>query len=452
MLPFEIEEEHRDRDCCVTIKQENSSKILTVSQVLTFICTIVEMRKLKNVMRLYDSKNQQDIIFEMKFFEYNIKSRFVAEAFQDGKIQINGVTLRKLGNREVIQQVQKVFTSVVVYEVPDEIEDEEIMVVLRKYGNIRGEMHRHLHKGYSVENGNRSVLFSDPPDNIPTILWVGGNRIKCRYDGQDRTPICSYCKTKGHYRGICEKEKLDIEFKRRMQDEEEMEEVRRAQEKQEEEEAKLQKQAEMAWAKLQDEKERLRKEKEAKEKLSAIFEAKAKARQEERERERQEAEEEEIEANEKRREENKSDSEGEGSGSEMDDNVDTDGDDGDDDMNSDSSFQCGQPQVTKRSYSNMAGEVVDEVDKKKKDSKSQEERERKRIKDKEEKQRKEREELDQATYKQLGMRQQGAKQKTMKLQELKQLQEPSENTNETNGKLQVTPQETSQTQEAASEK
>ena len=41
-----------------------------------------------------------------------------------------------------------------------------------------------------------------------------------------------------------------------------------------------------------------------------------------------------------------------------------------DDQSSDSSFQCGQPQFPKRSYSKMAGEHVDETDKKKKDSKS----------------------------------------------------------------------------------
>ena len=107
--------------------------------------------------------------------------------------------------------MQKVLTSVVLYEVADEIEDEEILTVLRKYESIKGGMHRHLHKGFSVENGNRSVLFNDPPENIPTVLWVGGNRVKCRNDRQDRTPICSYCKTKGHYRAICEKEKEDID-------------------------------------------------------------------------------------------------------------------------------------------------------------------------------------------------------------------------------------------------
>ena len=58
-------------------------------------------------MRLYDAKSQQDIEFEMKFFEYNFKSRFVAEALDQGKIQINGITLKKIENRSVIRKVQK---------------------------------------------------------------------------------------------------------------------------------------------------------------------------------------------------------------------------------------------------------------------------------------------------------------------------------------------------------
>ena len=176
--PFERIEVPRDRCLNVTVKQETNNKILTVSQILNFICTVCEQSKLKNVMRLFDSNNQNDIIFEMKFFQYNDKARFMAEAFQQGKTQISGVALTEIQNRQVILQTQKELTSVVLYEVPDEIEDEEILTVLRRYGNIKGEMHRHLHKDFTVENGNRSVLFDDPPDNIPTVLWVGGNRVK----------------------------------------------------------------------------------------------------------------------------------------------------------------------------------------------------------------------------------------------------------------------------------
>ena len=39
-----LEEVQRDRDCNVTIKQESTTKTLTVSKILNFICTIVEQR------------------------------------------------------------------------------------------------------------------------------------------------------------------------------------------------------------------------------------------------------------------------------------------------------------------------------------------------------------------------------------------------------------------------
>ena len=52
----------------------------------------------------------------------------MAEVFQQGKVQISGVTLNEIQNRQVIRKVQKELTSVVLYE----IEDEEILTILRR--------------------------------------------------------------------------------------------------------------------------------------------------------------------------------------------------------------------------------------------------------------------------------------------------------------------------------
>ena len=52
----------------------------------------------------------------------------MAEVFQQGKVQISGFTLNEIQNRQVIRQVQKELTSVVLYE----IEDEEILTILRR--------------------------------------------------------------------------------------------------------------------------------------------------------------------------------------------------------------------------------------------------------------------------------------------------------------------------------
>ena len=98
-------------------------------------------------------------------------------------------------------------TKVSMYEVADEIEDDEILETLAEYGEIVGGITRHKHKGYDVENGVRSVVFYKEPKNIPGTIRVDGNKVKVRYDTQDRTPICSICKTKGHYKNFCKKNK-----------------------------------------------------------------------------------------------------------------------------------------------------------------------------------------------------------------------------------------------------
>ena len=377
-IPFERIEEERDRSCTVTLRQETVQKILTVSQILNFVCTLIDQKMVKTIMRIYDAKHKDDIVFEIKFFNYDNKARFLAQAFDHHVMQINGIKIREIENRSVIKQIQRELISVVVYEVPDEIEDEEIMVVLRKYGEIRGEMYRHLHKGFSVENGNRSVLYERQPANIPTILWVGGNKIKCRYEGQDRTPICSYCKTKGHYRAICEKEAEDKAFYRRMEEEQEAEDIRRLQEREAAKGAEVMKKAGQAWTK--------------------------------------EAERKKQEVNESATEESDNADMGDGDG---DDNLTVEEESDIEVDESDGSLQCGQN--VKRTYSKMAGEQVDEEVKKKKDKKSAEERERRRKEEKEKKQRKETEELQKATLTQMGMRQPGQKQRSLK--QLKDLED-----------------------------
>ena len=70
-------------------------------------------------------------------------------------------------------------TTVIIYEAPYELEDMHIYRVLSKYGDIKGNINRHKHRGTNIENGNRSVVFNDLPSNIPTVLWVNGNNM-CR--------------------------------------------------------------------------------------------------------------------------------------------------------------------------------------------------------------------------------------------------------------------------------
>ena len=57
--------------------------------------------------------------------------------------------------------------------------------------------------GPDIYNDVRSLSFKTINKPIPTTLFVRGNRIKVKYLGQDRTPTCSICKTRGHYITEC---------------------------------------------------------------------------------------------------------------------------------------------------------------------------------------------------------------------------------------------------------
>ena len=208
MASYEIEEIELDRSHVVSFRQEQEAQI-SVSDILIYLTTLIEQSDIKSVSKI---QNNSDIIHEIVLKLYEIKSMF--EARINDTIQINNTILRKFDNSVFKQLRRKDFVTVVVYEAPYELKDSDLKSVLSKYGRIKGDVIRHHHKGYDIENGNRSVLYYEKPSNIPTTLWVQGNKVKMIYDGQDRTAICSYCKAKGHYRGICLKEKEDTEWKK----------------------------------------------------------------------------------------------------------------------------------------------------------------------------------------------------------------------------------------------
>ena len=179
--------------------------------------SLVQLETVKSIVRLKNPKEKEDIVFEVNFKEYEDKANY--NALIQGPINITGTKLTKIYNRPVNEIVEGKYISVVCWEVQEEISDSDIEKCLAKYGKMKGHLVRHLHKGFKVENGNRSILFEEIEKDIPTIIWVQGNKVKVSHEGQDRSPICSYCHTKGHYRAICKKEIEDTEFYERMQEE-----------------------------------------------------------------------------------------------------------------------------------------------------------------------------------------------------------------------------------------
>ena len=67
----------------------------------------------------------------------------------------------------------------------------------------RNELFSNKYKGTDIYNDVRSATYTRITKPIPTVLFVRGNRIKIKYETQDRTPICGICRTKGHFRDDC---------------------------------------------------------------------------------------------------------------------------------------------------------------------------------------------------------------------------------------------------------
>ena len=64
-----------------------------------------------------------------------------------------------------------------------------------------------------IYNGVRFINITSITKSILSTLYVRGNRIKIKYKGQDRTPICGICKTKVHYRTDCSRNRETEEEK-----------------------------------------------------------------------------------------------------------------------------------------------------------------------------------------------------------------------------------------------
>ena len=111
------------------------------------------------------------------------------------------VTTRKL--RDIVRNP---ITKVLIFEAPYELQYRYILQKFAPYGQLQtNSIFSHMIRGYDIYNGVRSVNFLKLHKPIPTVLFVRGNRIKIKYENQDRTPICGICKVKGHFRDDCPK-------------------------------------------------------------------------------------------------------------------------------------------------------------------------------------------------------------------------------------------------------
>lgn len=156
----------------------------------------------------------------------------------NGKICINNVVLTLVENRP-LKDIRKIpVIQVSIFEAPYELNDNLIIQQLSKYGVLHEQVvTHHKYRNTEINSEVRSVLFKSITKPIPTTIYIQGNKIKLKHKDQDRSPICSICKERGHYKDKCEKEK----------------------ERKEEDEKRLLN-AERSWAEIVDENDRKNKE------------------------------------------------------------------------------------------------------------------------------------------------------------------------------------------------
>lgn len=197
-MNYELEEINIERRKTITFVSNN--KTIKPEKILAYLQGLELLHLTECVQTIYKE--------EKNYFEITAKTLENKEEIEtklNNKICIENEVITQTENRHLKDIIKKPVISVVIYEAPCELEDTHIYHKLKQYGEIKGEVQRHKFRGTNIYNGNRSLNFTKIITTIPTTLYVKGNRIRIKYEGQDRTPICSYCREKGHYKLVCPK-------------------------------------------------------------------------------------------------------------------------------------------------------------------------------------------------------------------------------------------------------
>ena len=119
-------------------------------------------------------------------------------------VQIEGNRIVLDDPRPLKDYIRTPITKVLIFEAPYELPDVHILAKLQAYGTLQtNQVYSHKIRGYEILNGIKSINFKKIIKPIPTVLYVKGNKIKIKYEKQDRSPICGICRTKGHFRTEC---------------------------------------------------------------------------------------------------------------------------------------------------------------------------------------------------------------------------------------------------------
>lgn len=147
------------------------------------------------------SRREDQTLYEITFKENKDECMRVMAA---NVLVWRGLTLKPTDTRAVRDVRIKQTVTVLIYEAPFELENKHIYTKLQKYGELHSQyVGRHHYKNTTIQNGVRSLEFKTLTTAIPTTMFVRGNLIRLRHEGQVRVPFCTVCRTRGHYRLDC---------------------------------------------------------------------------------------------------------------------------------------------------------------------------------------------------------------------------------------------------------
>ena len=184
----------------ITIETEDNAAI-TPDQLFAFLYALDLQQDVFGIQRLNHEKDKY-------CYEITLKTGVIVTDFKNKLFlqppKIDGHLLKLRETRKMKDRNTKQITKVLIFEAPFQLPDEYIYNVLSQFGELYSDnISHHMYAGTDIYNGVRSMTFKEIKQPIPTVLYIRGNRVKTRYNGQDRSPICAICKTKGHFRTDC---------------------------------------------------------------------------------------------------------------------------------------------------------------------------------------------------------------------------------------------------------
>lgn len=174
-----------------------AAKIPQHMDVLRFVGVTLKISA-ASVHSIYKDENEQQ--FYIKFIDdaaFNLFTATIEEQYTFDYIDLSTTVVR-------LDVASSLFRYVRIFNLPPEIEDKDIAMVLGQFGVIRQHVREKYPAvyGFSVYSGVRGVHMEISKE-IPANLFIGHYKARLYYEGLKNK--CFYCKGEGHLKASCPK-------------------------------------------------------------------------------------------------------------------------------------------------------------------------------------------------------------------------------------------------------